>query len=92
MVICLERGADRLHNGPADATAPQKASFKSTLVLPFWYRLAEAVLEKDAGVVVVVSRKQENLCTASTNNVHSLQRWRLQQINTLSFSGRFIQL
>ena len=36
--------------GPADATAIPKrhhlASFKSTLVLPFWYRLTQVVLEK----------------------------------------------
>ena len=34
MVICLERGADCLHN-PADATASSLASFKSRLVLTF---------------------------------------------------------
>ena len=36
--------------GPADATASQNpsslASFRSRLVLPFWYRLTQVVLEK----------------------------------------------
>jgi len=45
-VICLERGAD----GAVDATALQNpsslASFKSRLVLPFWYWLTQVVLEK----------------------------------------------
>jgi len=45
---------------PPDATAPKTpsslASFKSRLVLLFWYRLTQVVLEKKPlnGVVVVV--------------------------------------
>ena len=52
VVVCLERGADCLHNyGPADATAIPKppsslASFKSRLALPFWYRPAQVVVGK----------------------------------------------
>ena len=48
MVICLERGANDLHNGPTDATATPSslASLKSRLVLPFWYRRTQVVLEK----------------------------------------------
>ena len=50
MVICLERGADCLHMVqlmPLHRTAPLSlASFKSKLVLPFWYRLTQVVLEK----------------------------------------------
>ena len=44
MVICLERSAD----GPADATATPSslASVKSRMVLPFWCRLTQVVLEK----------------------------------------------
>jgi len=46
VVVCLERGAD-LHMAqlmplPLTALAP----VKSTLVLPFWYRLTQVVLEK----------------------------------------------
>jgi len=49
MVICLERGADclrmvqpmPLHKHPSFL-----ASFKYRLVLPFWYRLTQVVLEK----------------------------------------------
>jgi len=34
---------------PADATAtPSSASVKSRMVLPFWYRLTQVVLEKEA--------------------------------------------
>ena len=45
MVICLERGADAY--GPADATATHSlAPVKSRLVLPFWYRLTQVVLDK----------------------------------------------
>jgi len=50
VVICLERGADRLHMvqlTPLDPkTPPSLASFKSRLVLPFWYRLTQVVVEK----------------------------------------------
>jgi len=50
VVICLERGADRLHMVqlmPQHPNIPSSlASFKSRLVLPFWYRLTQVVLEK----------------------------------------------
>ena len=53
MVICLERGADCLHivqlMSLYSKTPPALASFKSRLVLPFWYRLTQVVL-----VVVLV--------------------------------------
>ena len=63
MVICLEQGADRLHMvqlmSPHPQTPSSLASFKSRLVLPFWYRLTHAVLEKKplngcSSVVVVI--------------------------------------
>jgi len=48
VVICLERGADCLHM--VQLTASQNpsslASCKSRLVLLFWYRLSQVVLEK----------------------------------------------
>jgi len=50
VVICLERGADCLHVVqlmPLHPETPSSAaSFKSKLVLPFWYRLTRVVLEK----------------------------------------------
>jgi len=52
--------------GPADATAYQNqyeislASFKSRLVLPFWYRLTQVVLEK----------RPLNGCSSSSCNTH----------------------
>ena len=50
MVICLERGADCLHMVQLMLLHPKTpsslASFKSRLVLPFWYRLTPVVLEK----------------------------------------------
>ena len=58
MVICLERGADCLHMVqlmPLHPETPSSlASFKSGLVLPFWYRLTQVVLEKRVAVVVVI--------------------------------------
>ena len=50
MVICLGRGADCLHMVqlmPLHPVTPSSlASFKSRLVLPFWYRLTQVALEK----------------------------------------------
>jgi len=50
VVICLQRGAVCLHMvQPMPLylkTPPSLASFKSRLVLPFWYRLNQVVLEK----------------------------------------------
>ena len=50
MVICLERGADCLHMVQLMPLPPKiplfLASFKSRLVLPFWYWHTEVVLEK----------------------------------------------
>jgi len=49
VVICLPGARCRLFAyGPADATAAASslASFKSRLVLPFWYQLTIVVLEK----------------------------------------------
>jgi len=43
-------------------TPPSLASFKSTLVLPIWYRLTQAVLEKrplkGGGVVAEISNRK----------------------------------
>ena len=76
MVICLERGADSLHMVQLMPLHPKTslslASFKSKLVLPFWYRLTQAVLEKRplngcSSVVVVVVTFADNVffCTAT---------------------------
>ena len=50
VVICLEWGTDCLHMVhlmPLHPTAPSSlVSFKSRVVLPFWYRLTQVVLEK----------------------------------------------
>ena len=49
MVICLVRGADCLHMVqlmPLHPKIPSLVSFKSRLVLRFWYRLTQVVLEK----------------------------------------------
>ena len=66
MVIYLERGADCLHMVqlmPLLSKTPSSlASCKSRLVLPFWYRLTQVVLEKRllnrCSVVVVVESCQ----------------------------------
>ena len=50
MVISLERGADCVHMVQLMPLLPKTpsslASFKFRLLLPFWYRLTQAVLEK----------------------------------------------
>jgi len=50
VVICLQHGADCLHMVqlmPLHPKTPRYyASFKSRLVLPFWYRLTQVVLER----------------------------------------------
>jgi len=48
--ICLERGADCLHMVqlmplPSKKTPSSLASIKSRLVLPFWYRLTQVVVD-----------------------------------------------
>jgi len=62
VVICLERGVDCLHMVqlmPMPSQTPSSLlSFKSRLVLPFWYWLTQVVLEKRSlngcSVIVVV--------------------------------------
>jgi len=50
VVVCPERDADCLHTVQLMPLHPQTpsslASSKSRLVLPFWYWLAQVVLEK----------------------------------------------
>ena len=50
MVVCLERGAGCLHMVqlmPLHPKTPSSlASFKSRLVLPFWYWLTQLILER----------------------------------------------
>ena len=50
VVICLERGVDCLYMVQLMPLHPKTpsclASFKSRLVLPFWYRITQVVLEK----------------------------------------------
>jgi len=50
VVICLEEGTDCLHVVQLmpllHKTPSSHAPFKSRMVLPFWYQLAQVVLEK----------------------------------------------
>jgi len=50
VVICLERGADCFHMVQLMLLNPKTlsslASFKSRLILPFWYRCTQVVMEK----------------------------------------------
>jgi len=46
VVICLERGADLIRPSWCHCHSLTPASVKSRLVLPFWYRLTQVVLEK----------------------------------------------
>ena len=67
VVVYLERGADCLHTVqlmPLPSQTPSSlASFKSRLVLPFWYRLIHTVLE----------RRPLNRCCSSNSS-----KWRKQ--------------
>ena len=76
MVVCLERGADCLH---VVQLMPLRlktslASFKSRLVLSFWYWLTQVVLEK----------KPLHGCSGSIVNLHLvvhyrfIDRWRIR--------------
>jgi len=66
--VCLERGADCLRMVQLMPLHPQTpyslASFKSRLVLPFWYRLTQVVLEKrplngcSSSVVQYISKRE----------------------------------
>jgi len=75
VVICLERGADRLRMVmvqlmPLHPTTPLSlALFKSRLVLLFWYRFTQVVLEKRPfmGVVVVVIAAANYYTSTSTS-------------------------
>ena len=63
MVFCLEQGAYCLHTvqlmPPHLRTPSSLASFKSILVLPFWYWLTQVVLEK----------RPLNGCSSSSSSV-----------------------
>jgi len=60
VVISLERGVDCLHMVQLISLHPKTpsslASFKSRLVLPFWHRLPQVILEKRPlnGCIIVV--------------------------------------
>ena len=70
VVICLERGADCLHMVQLMPLHPKTPSshawLKSRLVLPFWYRLTQAVLEKNR--CSSSSRVSMNQCSALVKN------------------------
>ena len=76
MVICLERGADSLYMVqlmPLHPKTPSSiASFDSRLVLPFWYRLSQVVLEK----------KPLNGCSSSYESVSLIPK--IKSINLLA--------
>ena len=60
VIICLERGGDCLHMVqlmPLHPRTPSSlASFKSRLVLPFWYRFTQVVLKKKPLLPLLVVR------------------------------------
>jgi len=55
-------------------TLPTPASFKSTLVLPFWYRLTQAVLEKRQLIGVVVVLKKSGRQTRNSSPEFALHQ------------------
>ena len=78
MVVCLERGADCFAYGPPDVKSPSSlTSSKSRLVLPFWYRLTQVVLEKrllNGSSVVVVAAALDMLQLSLVFAHHSLDK------------------
>ena len=79
MVICLGRGADCLHMvqlTPLHPTTPSSlASFHSRLVLSFWYRLTQVVLEK---------RPLNECCSIVVDSFANLEIAQVQQLNFTS--------
>ena len=76
-VICLERGGDCLHMvqlmplHPKTPTPSSLASFKSRLVLPFWYQLTQVFLGKRPFSSSSSSNNNNNSSSSSRNNVDS---------------------
>jgi len=79
MVICLERGADwflhMVQLMPQHPETPSSlASFKSRLVLPFWYWLTQVVLEKRPFNGCSIS---SSCCCCFSFYIPSLLSWQL---------------
>jgi len=80
VVICLEWGAGCLHVVQLMALHPKTpsslASFTSRLVLPFWYRLTQVVLEKrllnGSSVVVIVVVQPNKMFRPHCKHLHSI--------------------
>jgi len=75
MVICLQRGADCLHMVQLMPLHPKSpsflASFKARLVLSFWYRLTQVVLEK----------RPLNGCSSSSYHTKNCEDWKPYECN-----------
>ena len=60
VVVCMKRGADCLHTVQLMPLHPKTSSslalFKSRPVLPFWYRLTQAILDKRSLMFKAVRR------------------------------------
>ena len=71
MVICQERGADCLHMVQLmqlhRRTPSSLASFKSRLVLPFWYQLTQVVPDKRPLSGCISSSSSNSISAERTN-------------------------
>ena len=81
MVVCLEQGADCLHMVQLMPLHPETlscpVSFKSRLVLPFWYGLTHIVLEKrplNGSTVTVLHAKGNRHCDAYESSIRGVSR------------------
>ena len=102
-VICLERGADCSHMVQLmplhPETASSLASFKSRLVLPYWYRLTQGLSWKrgcyNGCSVVVVGQASNNadLCTwwlgLPSGSLHCILYILTDVVNSLCLSSYF---
>jgi len=98
VVICLELGEDCLHMlqlMPLHPETPSSlASFKSRLVLPFWYRLTKVALEKrplnrcsssSSSSTAATCSPGLNCFTSVSNTIHTAMRvmqWQIVQTVT----------
>ena len=93
MVICLERGAvvciwsSWRHCHPK--TPSSLASFKSRLVLPFWYRLTQVVLEKRPlnGCSSIVTSERTTITSINQTNNKPQQLYDTAWQGPLQFSA-----
>ena len=85
MVVRLERGADDLHYGPADATVTSRslALLKFRMVYPFWCRLTQVVLEMRSLNGCLITRLSLSAVLTRPLSLHSVIEFSILTHTTL---------